>query len=301
MTEGTDQMPLSAETHGVEMHIIRHVGRFVREVVGGLHRVGDGKGIELRIVDALPVPDHFPVIHLLQIGIDHFRALLVAGDVIDRVVQIAGQDVVVEVQQQEIVAVQRRALGGDVRGLEGDPLHFVEILVQDDPLARRVAGEPVIVIGARLVVVAVIGPAVHHMLLEVPPAGVCAFRRLLFVLRPYDVAFPVQHDQVAAEHEGKIEVSRKLGRSFDGNLGEPVRHDRRFRRGGGQSEAAPDSQRKSGRRHEDRFSYSVHRYILPFLCAGTVGRLSDGPYANSFPSHASISASASRHPKQMRQ
>ena len=104
------------------------------------------------------------------------------------------------------------------------------------------------------------------MLLEVPPAGVCAFCRLLFVLRPYDVAFPVQHDQVAAEHEGKIEVSRKLGRSFDGNLGEPVRHHRRFRRGGGQSEAAPDGQRKGGRRHEDRFSYSVHRYILPFLC-----------------------------------
>ena len=129
MTEGTDQMPLSAETHGVEMHIIRHVGLFVREVVGGLHRVGDGEGIKLRVVDALPVPDHFPVIHLLQIGINHFRALLVTGDIIDRVVQIAGQDVVVKVQQQEIVAVQRRALGGDVRGLEGDPLHFVEILV----------------------------------------------------------------------------------------------------------------------------------------------------------------------------
>ena len=88
----------------------------------------------------------------------------------------------IQIDQQKIVPVQRSSFGSDVRRFKGDPFHFFEMFIQDHPFARSITEQTVIVVGACLIVIAVIGFAFHFVFLKIPPAGMAARFGFCFML-----------------------------------------------------------------------------------------------------------------------
>ena len=111
MTERADQVSGFIEPHSIKMNIVRRVRLLIRKIVApGIpfyYRVT----VQFRIINALPVPDYFSVIHFLQIGIHNLRSLRIARDVIHFVVEITRQDIMIQIDQQKVVPVQRSSFG----------------------------------------------------------------------------------------------------------------------------------------------------------------------------------------------
>lgn len=131
----------------------------------------------------------------------------------------------VQVDHQKIMAVQGSALLRHVGLLEGDPFDLVEIFVQNDPLARGIPLQTVVVIGPRLVVIAVIDGPVDVVLFKVPLAGGGTLAGLVLVLGPDDRALPVQQDEISVPHKGQIKLPGQVGLATDGKVDEPIGHD----------------------------------------------------------------------------
>ena len=180
--------------------------------------------IKLGIVDALPLPDDFAVLDLLQIGEDHVGAVFIPGNVVNRALNVAVEDIVIQVDHQEIVTVQREALGHHVGSLKGDAPDLIEILVQDHALAGAVARQAVIVVGAGLVVIAVVDFAVHGVLLEIPECTGLLRTQEGLVLLPDHIALAVQHHQVAGHGKGQEEVARQISLAQHRDLSPLVNH-----------------------------------------------------------------------------
>ena len=87
----------------------------------------------------------------------------------------------VKIQHQEVVAVQGVPFLDRIRLFKGDALDFVEIFVEDHPLAGCKAAQAIVVLGTGLIVIAVVGLAVYYMLFKIPQACVHSFFRLFFM------------------------------------------------------------------------------------------------------------------------
>ena len=223
VAERAHQVAVLVQAHGVEVHVVGSVHGLVGEVVGGWCRIGLGHTVDLGIVDALPVPYDLAVVDLLKVGVDDLLAL-VAGVIVDGVLDVTGQDVMVEVYHQEIVSVDRMSLANSSGLLEGDLLHRVEVGIHDDTVAGRVSWQTVLVETAVLRMVAVVGLAVDDVLLEVPITGLHTVVLVVGVLGPYDVPLPVEHHDVLSVDEGDVEVAGKVGGPLDVVDGESVGH-----------------------------------------------------------------------------
>ena len=210
MAEGTDQIPIIVQPHGVEMDDIRRVHLLIGEVIGCRRGFCHDQIIQLGIVDALPVPYHFTVLHFLQIRVNDIGAVRISGNVLHLLFDVAGKDIVVRVDHQKIVAIRPLPFLGHIRCFHGDPLDLIEIFIHDHPLTRSIAEQPVVVELVVLIMIAVVGRAVHIVLLEIPETSVDVFCRLVLMLRPDDISLAIQHDQVPAVHKGQEEVSRQV-------------------------------------------------------------------------------------------
>ena len=74
----------------------------------------------------------------------------------------------IRIDHQEVMTVRALPFLCDIRRFHSDPLHLIEILIQDHTLSRGVSQQPVVVKLIILIMVTVVSRTIHIVFFEIP-------------------------------------------------------------------------------------------------------------------------------------